>query len=277
MGRSLAEAGVPSATALAFRYLTSTCLLVVLLTLLRRPLWPPRGERLAVFMLGALGYGIESTFFYAALGRGTAAAVDLILYAYPAIVIAVEVALGTARFSARIGAALASTTIGVALVTATSGEVTIDGVGACLALLSAVTFAGYLLAGSRLVVRTDPVVNATWVAIGCATSMVVRGLITSTLELPDGHWPAVFGYGVANAAAFVLLFGALSRLGATRTALVLTFEVVATIILGMVFLDEHLRAAQLAGAVAVVAGAALAVLGRGAPLESSDPVAVEPP
>jgi drug/metabolite transporter (DMT)-like permease len=277
VGRSLAEAAVPSATALAFRYLTSTCLLVVLLAVLRRPLWPPRGERLAVFLLGALGYGIESTFFYAALGRGTAAAVDLILYAYPAIVIAVEVALGTARFSARIGAALASTTIGVALITATSGEVTIDGVGASLALLSAVSFAGYLLAGSRLVVRTDPVVNATWVAIGCATSMVLRGLVTSTLEVPDGHWPAVFGYGVANAAAFVLLFGALGRLGATRTALVLTFEVVATIVLGMVFLDEHLRAAQLGGAVAVVAGAALAVLGRGAPLESSDPVAVEPP
>ena len=268
---------MPSATALAFRYLTSTCLLVVLLLVLRRPLWPPPGERLAVFLLGALGYGIESTFFYAALGRGTAAAVDLILYAYPAIVITAEVALGTARFSARIGAALASTTVGVALITAASGEVTIDGFGACLALLSAVSFAGYLLAGSRLVVRTDPVVNATWVAIGCAASMVVRGLATATLEVPTGHWSAVFGYGVANAAAFVLLFGALDRLGATRTALVLTFEVVATIVLGMVFLDEHLRAAQLAGAVAVVAGAGLAVLGRGAPLESSDPAAVEPP
>ena len=46
-------------------------------------------------------YAVESTFFYLGLERGTAAAVALIFYAYPAVVALVEVALGAIRLRAR--------------------------------------------------------------------------------------------------------------------------------------------------------------------------------
>ena len=82
-------------------------LLLGLLAVRRRPCWPAPGERLAVFLLGAVGYAIESTFFFLALDRGTAAAVALLFYAYPAIVTLVELATGTARPSARLVGAIA--------------------------------------------------------------------------------------------------------------------------------------------------------------------------
>ena len=268
IGRALAEDGLGGPTVLSIRFGVASVVLLVGLALVGRSVLPAPGERVRVFLLGAVGYGAESSLFFLGLERGTAAAVTLLFYAYPAMVVLAELGLGIARPTARLLGGLALSTGGVAVVVVSGGDVDISPAGIACALGAAACFTAYLLASDRLVERTPPAVSAAWVAGGAATSMLVRGLVTSQLRSPAGHWPELVGNGFATAAAFGLMFAALQRIGATRTAVIMTFEAFAAAGLAAVVLDESLGAAQLLGGVAIVGGAVLVTLASPQP----DPV-----
>jgi drug/metabolite transporter (DMT)-like permease len=265
IGRSLARDGVAGPPALAVRFGIGAAVLLAVLRLRRRALAPPPGERVPSLVLGAV-YAAESSCFFAALGRGTAAAVATIFYSYPAMVAVTELAVGAVRPSAALVAALALSVGGVVTVVATEGDVAVSVSGAVLALAAAASFCLYLVVGSRVAAPTDAAVGAAWVS-GTAglvlAAVAVATLAGPTTWPPAGRLPQLLVYGAANAAAFGLVFVALGRIGATRTAVVLTFEVVASVVLAAAFLGERLAAVQAAGGAAVVAGAVLAVAGRG--------------
>ena len=271
IGRTLAEDGLPGETALGIRFMLGAALLLGFRALRGGSLLPVPGERLAAFLLGAIGYALESTCFYLALGRGSAAAVGLLFYSYPAIVTLLEILTGGTRPSVRILAAMALSAGGVALVVVAGGDITITPTGVLLALAASLSFSLYFLASHRFVVRTDAAVNAGWVSLGAGVSMLLRGVLLGRLESPAGHWPAMLAYGLANAFAFGLMFVGLRRLGPTRTSVLLTVEVAGTVVLAAVFLDETLRAAQLLGGVAIAAGAVLVAL------STREPAPAEPP
>lgn len=271
VGRSLAKAGVPSGAALGARFTISGLLLFAILLVRRRGLLPAPGERLAVIGLGAIGYAVEATFFYLALGRGTAAAVALLFYAYPAIVTVLEAGLGLTRHPASVWGALVLSASGTALVVMAGSDVTITGAGVVLALCSATSFALYLLAGHRYVVRSDSFVTGAWVAGGAGLSLLVRGAVTGQLHGTSGNWDELLLTGVATASAFVLMFSALRRLGAAPVAVVMTLEAVFAIVLAAVFLDERLAPLQLLGGAAVLAATGIIGLSGARATEVTEP------
>ena len=256
-GRSLAQDGLGAPTVLGIRFGLGSVARFALLAATGRPVAPVPGERLRAFALGAVGYAVESSLFFAGLQRGTAAAVTLLFYAYPAIVVLADIATGQARPTPRLLAGLVLAASGVAVVVAAGGDVDITGAGIACALGAALAFSVYLMAGARLIRRTEPPVTAAWVTAGAALSLLTRGVVTAGLDSPAGHWPALVGNGLATAAAFALLFAALPLLGAGRTAVVMTFEAFAAAGLAALFLDESLGAAQLLGGIAIVGGAML--------------------
>jgi drug/metabolite transporter (DMT)-like permease len=263
IGRTLAKDGLGGPTVLSIRFGLGSLVLLAILAARRHTLVPMHGERIPAFLLGAVGYAIESSFFFLGLERGTAAAVTLVFYAYPAALVLLELAFGLSRPDRRLLAAMTLSIAGVAIVVGTRGELDISRAGIAFALCASVSFALYLLASERLVRRTDPAVNAAWVSGGASLSLLVRGLVTGGLHSPAGHWPLLLGNGLANAAAFGLMFAALRRVGATRTAVVMTFEAFAAAMMAAVFLDESLGVGQVIGGVAIVAGAALVATQRG--------------
>lgn len=265
IGRTLARDGLNAASALGVRFSLGALILLGVQAVRGAALVPVRREWLAVFLLGAIGYALESTCFYAALGRGTAAAVGLLFYSYPVIVTTLELATGTVRLSARVVVALVLAGLGVAVVIVAGESVSITTAGVVLALLSSLTFSLYFVASHRLVIETDPITNAAWISFGAAVSIGGRGILTGSIHIPPGHTLDLLAYGIANALAFGFMFAALRRLGPTRTSVILTFEVFATVLLAAVFLDETLKPVQALGGVAIAAGAVLVTLATPAP------------
>jgi drug/metabolite transporter (DMT)-like permease len=259
--RAVARDGLDPSVALGIRVAVAGALLVGALTALRRPLLPPRGERLRAFLLGFALYAVEATCFYAALERGTAAAVALIFYAYPAVVALAEVALGTIRMGPALVLALALAVGGGAAVAVGGGEVVITTGGVLFVCGSIVFFSTYVIASDRLLHRTDSLTAATWTAIGASLGVLAFGALRGALAAPSaGALAAVTANGCATAAAFTLFFVVLARIGATRTAIVMALEAVTGVVLSAVFLDEALRPAVVMGGTAVLAGAILAAL-----------------
>jgi drug/metabolite transporter (DMT)-like permease len=272
--RAIAKDGTTSATALSIRFGISSVLLLASLRVSGRPLLPPPGERLRALFLGVGLYTFESTCFYLALERGTAAAVALIFYSYPAVVSVIDIALGALRPNRALGASLALSVLGSVTVAVGGGHlaITLGGVGFVLG--SVALFSTYVVAGHRIIPRTDALTAATWTAVGAALGVTVLGLAQRSLHPPTLRaFGAIAATGTATAIAFTLFFVVLARLGPSRTAIVMALEAVFGVVLSAVFLGEALRAVVAVGGAAILAGAVIAAVASPAP----DQEAAAPP
>jgi drug/metabolite transporter (DMT)-like permease len=264
INRDLATAGFRVNTVLGIRFGVAAAALLVILAASRRSLLPLEGERVRVFLLGFFGYAIESTFFYSALQRGSAAAVSLLFYAYPAVVAIIGAATGREPLRRRTAIALALSAGGTVLVVTGGGTVSVTTMGVVFALGSAVSFAIYLTVSHALVHRTHSLTISAWVALGASLSFVLRGVLLSDLQSPSGHLPAMIGNGLATSAAFTFMFAGLKRLGPGQTSVVMTLEALFAIILAGLFLDETLRLIQIVGGIGLLVATVIVGLSRGA-------------
>ena len=254
-------------TVLGIRFGVAAAILLGILAVRRASLLPAPGERWKVLLLGVIGYGIESTFFFLALANGTTAAVSLLFYTYPAVVTVLDLVLGRTRADRRRLGALALSATGSGLVVAAAGGVSISGAGIAFALLASVSFSLYLLTSDVVVVRTDALTTGAWIGLGAAIFMVTRALPAGNVVPPPGHWVPLLGNGIATAAAFALMFAALRRVGASTTAVVMTLEAFFATVLAAVFLSEGVRPLQGVGGGAILTATVLLARARRTPAE----------
>lgn len=260
--RELAGRGFGPAATLSVRFSISAVVTLSIVAVARRPLLPAAGERGRVLGLGMIGYSVQSALFYAALQRGTAAAVALLFYVYPALVAITELVVGRLRASARVFVALTLSLGGTGVIVVAGSRVVISNTGIALALVAAAIFAGYLLVSDRLVARTDPLTSGGWVALGAAISLTTFGAASGQLQAPGTDVWLMAVSGTATSSAFVLLFAALRRLGASRTAIVMTLEAFSAVVLAALLLGEALTSVQAVGGTAILTAVVLLSLSR---------------
>jgi drug/metabolite transporter (DMT)-like permease len=265
-------AGLQSPTVLSIRFGISGLILIAMCRATGRSVLPAKGERVGIFLLGAIGYMTESSFFFAAIARGSAAAVTLLFYVYPAVVTLIESVRDRRRPSRTIVGALTMSVLGSALVAGAGGHVEIAKLGIVFALCSALAFSLYVTVGARINEKSDAMVTGAWVALGASASFTVRALLGAGYASTAGHWPMLIGNGFANALAFGMMFGALGLLGPSRATVVLTLEAVFTVILSRIFLDETLAVVQLVGAVCVLAAAVTVARSNTEPVAETEAV-----
>jgi drug/metabolite transporter (DMT)-like permease len=265
-GKFAIRRGLPVTSMLALRYAIGAVALGAALALLRRPLLPARGERAGLAVLGVFLYALESTLFFLALERGTAAAVTLLFFTYPVFVTVASWALGMGRPSRLTVLALVLAVFGAGLVIGVGGGLAISVAGAMAALGASVTYTAYLIGADHVVRRTNPLTSALWVSAGASLGLAAYTLASRGWEPPSGWtgWWPVLGMGVATAGAFVCLLAGLQLIGAVRTSIVAATEPLATAILGYVFLGESVGIGTVAGGALILAGAITASLARAA-------------
>lgn len=272
IGRSEGIRDVPVSTLLAIRFGTAGILLALVLAPGRQRLRPARGEWWRLLLLGALGYGVESAFFFLALGRGTAATVTLLFYTYPVWVAVLAAAFGMGLPGLLVGGALAAAVIGSGVVVASSGGLDISTLGIVFALASAVTISFFLIGLETLVRRTPPLVSSMWIALAASAGHVTFALISGP-RLPTWpeEWLPIVAMGLLTAGAFSFLFLGVRRLGAVRTSIISSLEPVAAALLALGFLGEALRPGVLLGGFLILGGAVAASLARGVPDPEAGP------
>jgi drug/metabolite transporter (DMT)-like permease len=264
LGKSMPPS-LPVPSILAVRFGIAAVTLAFILVVRRQGLRPARGEMWRLLLLGAAGYAVESSFFFSALGRGSAAAVTLLFFTYPALVAVFSALLGRGLPGWLVLGALVAAVAGAGLV-ATSGsglDITAGGIG--FALASAFTFSLYLLGVEALVTRTPPLAAAMWVSGSASAALVVYALAGGADRFPEGggEWVRVAAMGLLTAGAFVLLFRGLRRVGAVRTAIIAALEPVATALMAVTILGDTLRPGVLLGGALILAGTVAASVARG--------------
>ena len=257
--RVAAASGASLLTVLALRFVLAGILLALVLRH-RRLAWP-RGRDLAgLVLLGALGYTAQSFCFFSALNHLTVGLAVLLLYLHPALVLLAGAALGRQRLTPRKAALAAASFAGILLTV--RGDLAGTPVGLAFGIGAALIYTNYILVGEHLTPRTGVIPAATVIVLSAAV-MFCLGTLVEGVRWPGttGGWLAVAGIAVLGTAlATVTFFAGVQRIGAGDAATLSTLEPVVALVLAFVFLGEQLGAVQLAGALLVIASAAL--LGR---------------
>jgi drug/metabolite transporter (DMT)-like permease len=256
--------GVDALTLLALRMLFSAPLFVALAwwSGRRTPAAPIAPVDLrAIVALGLVGYYLSSYFDFLGLQYITAALERLVLFLYPTFVLLLAALVFGRKITRRDVFAVALSYVGIAVVFVNDFRTQPGNVvaGSLWVLLSALTYATYLLGSGRLVGRVGSIRFACYAGVVSCIAVVVHFLVMRDWHLILSQPAPVYGLSILMAAVstvlpIVLTSEGIRRIGASSASIVGSVGPVATIFLGFIFLGEPITAVQIAGAALVLAG-----------------------
>jgi len=208
--------------------------------------------------LGILGVAASNYLYYLAIQKTNVATAIVLQYTAPVLVLLYMVARGLQRATAqRVGAVMLAV-LGSALAIGVvgAGGFRLNPVGVAAALLAAVSFAFYNIAGHSILGRYDR-----WIVILYTTfsASLFWLLVNPPWKLVSAHysgmqWGFLAGFAVVTMLApFSLYLSGLQNLEPTRAIVVSCLEPVFSIVLAAVALGESLRAVQTLGIAVVLA------------------------
>lgn len=250
--------------------LTQTRISLAALILLPMMLWLRRGrvlvparEAVAGLLLGLVGMSVSNYFYYLAIERTNVATAIVIQYTAPIWVLLYLVARGRQSASWRRVSAVLLALLGICLVLGlvnAGAALRLDILGVAGAMLAALAFAYYNVAGRNLARRLDPLLISLYMLVGAA---VFFALIHPPWLLWQAHYaPAEWGFFLvfsllATLAPTLLYISGLRYLDATRAVVTSCLEPVSGILLASAFLGEVLNWLRWLGVACVVAAIVL--------------------
>jgi drug/metabolite transporter (DMT)-like permease len=227
-------------------------------------------------LLLGVAYCGQAGFFFTAESLQSAAATSVFQAITPAVVAIGAIATGRERPHPLIFAGIAGAGIGIALVSlgGGAGGVRVVPIGIALSIASAVWYAGYLLAGDRVVSTMSPTVLGCLVATGGAVGFTVGSLALGQLRF---HLEPLAALWIALSAVLSTVFAVtavmagMKRVGPSLTGLLSTAETVATIAYAFAVFGERLAAPQVVGALVVLVAITAVQLAERRPVPAPGP------
>lgn len=258
--------GVDAETLLAMRmlYALPAFAAMAVWAHLQRPA-PLRGTDLRdLAVLGFFGYYLSSYADFSGLKYISAGLERVVLYTYPAMVVLMVAAAERRRPSGGTLLALLVSYLGVALAVlhefrnGSSNPL----FGVSLVLISALSMAVYLFRCTAVLRRLGPTrVTAYATGFACLMALAQFALLRPVASLPAQPWQvqlSALAMAVFCTVIPVWLNGmAITRIGASRAAIVATAGPICTLLLAWAFLGEQMTPSMAAGAACVMLGIGL--------------------
>ncbi|MEY3588892.1 MAG: hypothetical protein RJA47_1488 [Actinomycetota bacterium] len=235
-------------------------LCVVRTTRMRRSPWPSRPVLTRLFLLGAVGYAPQATFFFNGVKRIDTSLATVIFYTYPVLVVLASWLVFRHRPSRTTSMCLAVAVVGAVL---TAGQVGAGSVtGVVFMFAAACWYTGYILASSRVVQKVDSLTSITVVMFGAAAAHLLILAVTDSHLPADGRgwWAALGAAFFSTVIAMGFFFAGVRIVGPGEAAVLSTIEPVVSIIVGVTALHESLGIVRIGGAAMVLVS--VAVLAR---------------
>ncbi len=240
-------AGVGLVTLLAWRFVLSVVLLALIAALSGRMVRPPRGTAVGLLGMGGM-YLVMSFIYFQALRLAPVSTLTLLFYTYPAVVTILSAVLLREPLTRVKATALVLALAGCTVVL--SPTELGDWRGAALALSASLLYSGFLVAGTPLIRRVEPVLATLLILSVSAAGYLIAALLTGAATLPPspGAWGSILGIVViATVMSDLSFFWGLPRTGASRAAILSTLEPVCTLGMAALLLGEVISPGRLWG------------------------------
>ena len=227
--------GVATETVLLYRFGFAIPLLAAFMILTRHSFHLTRRAAVLTIALGGL-FAASSLTFYSSFQRMHVGVVCTILFVYPVMTAAIMAILYKEKVTAKTIVSIALALGGISFLSLSGGELKVEFWGLVLVLISALTYAVYIVVVNRSKVRL-PVSSLTfWVLVFCWLFIASWSLVSSG-PFAAFHWPhnlKQWGLGIFLALVptlLSLLFMVVSdkRLGSTPTAILGALEPVTAV------------------------------------------------
>lgn len=211
-----------------------------------------------IVLIGVLGVAASNYLYYLAIQRTNVATAIILQYTAPVLVLLYTVARGLQRPTLQRIAAVGLAGVGSALAIGIvgSGGLRLDAVGVVAAILAAVAFAFYNVAGHQILRHYDRWIVLLYTTLSAAVFWLI---VNPPWKLVAAHYSAVqwqfllvFAV-VSMLAPFSFYFAGLQHLEPTRAIVASCLEPVFSIVLAALLLGESLRPIQVLGIVVVLA------------------------
>ncbi len=252
---------------LFIRFLLAFLIMGTLLAATHRLVIPKRMDLLALIVLGALVYFLQSTFYFSALLFSPVAIVALLLYTYPVFVTLGAYMLGWERVPRRLAGVFIIALIGLILVANPFG--TAIGLGVFLAFASSIIYTIYILSSSRVLRRVKGDVAAFYVMGAASATFGLTGALTGSIHL---NWSVAGWFWVltitlvCTVLAATTFFIGISKIGPSRAALISLIEPVTSVLLSLALFGNKLTIPQWFGGILILVSTAITTV-YGKPLE----------
>jgi len=241
---------------------TTISFLVLLPVLLSRRGWRnlrlPASDFGRTLALGILGVAASNYLYYLSIQKTNVATAIVLQYTAPVLVLLYMVVRGLQRATAQRVAAVGLAVLGSALAIGVvgAGGFRLNPIGVLAALLAAVSFAFYNIAGHRLLARYDRWIVLLYTTFSAAAFWIFVNppwkVVAAHYSAAQWTFLAVFAV-ISMLAPFSLYFAGLQYLEPTRAIVVSCLEPVFSIVLAALLLGEGLRPVQAVGIVIVLA------------------------
>lgn len=224
----------------------------------------PRAEMVRMLLLGVLGVAFSNYLYYFAIQKTNVATAIILQYTAPVLVLFYMVARGRQRPTVKRVAAAGLACVGSGLVVGAEGHgVTLNAAGVAAALLAAVCFSYYNIAGHDILARYDHWLVLLYTTFSATAFWLVVNppwkVLTAAYTGLEWGFLLIFAF-VSVLLPFSLYFAGLRYLEPTRAIIVSCLEPVFSIILAAIVLGESVRPGQGIGVAIVLAAIVLAQL-----------------
>jgi drug/metabolite transporter (DMT)-like permease len=254
---------VSALDALFFRMLFSFPIYVVIAIMYRNKTQPVRTtsrDYLWVIGFGVLGYYLASLFDFIGLTYIKASLERIILFLYPTIVLLLNRIFLKTNITNKQILAIGITYIGIII--AFGQEVQFSGnqtyIGGAFVLLSALTYASYLVGSGWLIPKFGVMKFTAYVMIVSCICVFVHYAIAGSFEVFNFPWQVyLLGFLIACFATVIpsfLVSESIKRISSSNFAIIASIGPISTIILAVIFLSETLTLLQYFGSLIVILG-----------------------
>ncbi|MDF1498885.1 MAG: DMT family transporter [Anaerolineales bacterium] len=257
-GKQAILAGLEPLTTVALRTIGAAALLFIVLILFRRQFFYIYPVGLAGCGLAGALNGLGSVFFYAGLGRIDASLGQFLFTLYP-IFVAGLMFLDGQRTSRLTFLRLVISVIGVLLLTRKHNGV-IDPLGVFLMLMAALLYALHIPINQRVLYEVPAPTVTFYTLISMTLVVIPVKLVATGLDFtppPAAVQPVLF-LTLVTFFSRIALFAGVKAIGGVQTAIIGLLELLVTVVLAMILLNETLSLRQWLGALLLMATLLLA-------------------
>lgn len=254
MQKQLLMNGLSIYSLLFFTNLTTNIVCLLLINLKKRSLKIRKGQLLQCVLMGIFGQlltGVLLNSSYLFLPVGTTMMLNFL---YPSIVCIIMGTLFKEGFTRLQFAAIGVSVLGMVFLTGAGGEMPV--IGVVLAVASAFTYSGYLIANEKGPANELPIeVKLLYITIPGSLIYFLLSVTTNTFTIPQGapEWVMlIVGSGLFSAGGFFLMLYGVSRLGASTASFVSMLEPVISVVFATVWFRDPVTVGITVGGILVI-------------------------
>ncbi len=255
--------GFATTSVLFYRFSFAAIILLVLLFARREKLLASRRDTAVAFGCGILFAASAITLYSSFKAMDTGLACTL-LFVYPLMVVGMMALFFHERVSWQILAAIAVAMCGVALLSLGGGHGTVSRHGFVLVMISAATYAGYMVLYRTWPPAMSPFKMAFYSIVSSGLCVLLFGLASGCPPQPltaPAHWGwAIFLAVVPTVISIFFTVEAIKYVGPTMTAILGALEPLTALVLGIAFLGEALSLRLAVGAFLVLGAVIFVIL-----------------